>query len=1004
MIGQTVSHYRIIERLGAGGMGVVYLAEDIVLGRQVAIKTLTEASGAGNQHFRTRFLREARAVSALSHPHIATIHDYGETPEGQPYIVMELIRGEILADLMLKESLTIPRALEIVGEVAAALGEAHAHGIIHRDIKPSNIAINERGEVKVLDFGLAKQIAPTLAGSLNPGRQTLLNTQTREGVIVGTPMYLSPEQALGVEVDARSDLFSLGAVLYECIAGKPPFFGGSPVEICAKVIRDEPPPPSQLNVDVPKELDCIALKTLAKKPDERYQTAYELIDDLKGLRSRVRGFDQTITRTINAPQGTQSTGALATLSDIFKRPRLSVGYVLGGLLMLTLIAFATWKISGPNLHTPTDQTLRLFVRGVGAMREGTFFRASKTLQQAVDSDPQFALAHARLAETWAELDYSDRALSELVRAKDLVPDSSVLPRLEGLRLQAITNTVQRDFAKAIDDHRNIVRGVAAEEKAYATVDLGRAYEKNDDLSKAIEQYREATRLDPNYAAAFLRLGVALRRSQRFTDAQAAFDEAARLFVLDNELEGIAEVFYQRGILFSQKGEVANAKEQFDQALNKSAALEYKEQHIRTLLQLSNISIVAGEPTQAEQYCQQAIRLAQAQGIEHLTTAGLIDMGNISYLGGDVSEAESNFNEGLRLAQSYKGKLNEARALLSLASLRTHQSKPEEAVGFAERAVAIYRQGGYRKEISQAYTILGHAYDQLGRYDAALQTFAEQLKLAQEVGDRQQVALSHEGMGVVLNHQQNYPAALAHFDEQYKIVSQLETKLVVGFALMNRGTMLWQIGRYDDAERDLAAALAIAENSGHKPHKELLAWTRVSKGKLALSKGNPQEAINESKEAMKLARPELKAIAVHAGYTLGLAQSLSGQPAAGRKNCEDAVALAKDLPDPLPLSHAWLALALSALHRGDVQTAMAVAKEAQERFTKAKQYESESRAWLVQAKAAGKMGDSARARDAESQAAAVLTKLEQQWGSENYRSFLRRPDVKLMREMSQYLGS
>src|SRR5438105_15110674 len=187
-------------------MGVVYVAQDTLLGRRVAIKTLPADRNSQDSHFRIRFLREARAVSALSHPHIATIHDYGET-EGQPYIVMELVKGETLGDLMQKDALTIPRAIEIISQVTEALAEAHAHGIVHRDIKPSNVAINERGNVKVLDFGLAKQID---VGSINPSsaeRQTLLNTQTKEGVIVGTPMYLSPEQAMGIEVDARSHLF-----------------------------------------------------------------------------------------------------------------------------------------------------------------------------------------------------------------------------------------------------------------------------------------------------------------------------------------------------------------------------------------------------------------------------------------------------------------------------------------------------------------------------------------------------------------------------------------------------------------------------------------------------------------------------------------------------------------------------------------------------------------------------------------------------------------------------
>src|SRR5438067_821814 len=173
MIGRTISHYRIVEKLGEGGMGVVYIAEDTLLGRRVAFKTLT-TRGDDIQHFRARFLREARAVSALSHPHIAHIYDYGETAEGDPYIVMELIKGQTLSDLMHKEALTISRSIEIIKQVAEALGEAHHQGIIHRDIKPSNVAINERGNVKVLDFGLAKQLDPGPINLADPEQRTLL--------------------------------------------------------------------------------------------------------------------------------------------------------------------------------------------------------------------------------------------------------------------------------------------------------------------------------------------------------------------------------------------------------------------------------------------------------------------------------------------------------------------------------------------------------------------------------------------------------------------------------------------------------------------------------------------------------------------------------------------------------------------------------------------------------------------------------------------------------------
>src|SRR5258708_7399406 len=272
MIGRTLSHYRIIEKLGEGGMGVVYIAEDVLLGRRVAIKTLTARRGSDTEHFRSRFLREARAVSTLSHPHIATIHDYGETDDGQPYIVMELVKGQTLGDLILLEKLTIRRALEIIKQGAEALAEDHRNGIIHRDIKPTNVAINERGKVKVLDFGLAKQLTLGPVSDDDPERQTLMNTQTQEGVILGTPMYLSPEQALGVDVDARSDLFSLGGLLYECIAGKPPFSGKNPIEICAKVMRDDPPPPSQLNPNVSRELDHCARQRRRRVPAQGKDT------------------------------------------------------------------------------------------------------------------------------------------------------------------------------------------------------------------------------------------------------------------------------------------------------------------------------------------------------------------------------------------------------------------------------------------------------------------------------------------------------------------------------------------------------------------------------------------------------------------------------------------------------------------------------------------------------------------------------------------------------------
>jgi hypothetical protein len=281
LIGKTVGHYRITSKIGAGGMGEVFLAEDTRLERKAAIKFLPADMAAQPEH-RRRFLNEARAASALNHPHICVVYDVGETEDGLPFIAMEFVQGQSLQALVQQGPLDISRIADIAMQVADALDAAHNRHTVHRDIKPANISLTERGQVKVLDFGLAKRL-PTDADQPQPGVTKDFH-RTREGLVLGTPGYMSPEQALGKDIDHRSDIFSLGVVLYELVTGQRPFSGANYAEIVNNIVHAQPAAIARLNYDVHPELERITLKCLHKLPDRRYQTARELMVDLENLR------------------------------------------------------------------------------------------------------------------------------------------------------------------------------------------------------------------------------------------------------------------------------------------------------------------------------------------------------------------------------------------------------------------------------------------------------------------------------------------------------------------------------------------------------------------------------------------------------------------------------------------------------------------------------------------------------------------------------------------------
>jgi eukaryotic-like serine/threonine-protein kinase len=353
------SRYEIGEILGYGGMAEVHRGRDVRLGREVAVKVL-RADLARDPSFQARFRREAQAAASLNHPAIVAVYDTGEEDMlgNQPYIVMEYVEGRTLRDVLKIEGRLMPRrAMEIVADVCAALDFSHRNGIVHRDVKPGNVMITPTGAVKVMDFGIARAVADNAA------------TVTQTAAVIGTAQYLSPEQARGENVDARSDVYSTGVLLFELITGSPPFTGDSPVAVAYQHVRENAPPPSALNPDVPPELDAIVLKAMAKNPANRYQSAGEMRADLiRAINGRPVEAEPVMTQdeVTTVLAGAGRTGQYATTTTrgrpgpppaTQRSPWFWVGIAAVCLLVLAGAAFATIKLVGSSNDVTVPTTV-----------------------------------------------------------------------------------------------------------------------------------------------------------------------------------------------------------------------------------------------------------------------------------------------------------------------------------------------------------------------------------------------------------------------------------------------------------------------------------------------------------------------------------------------------------------------------------------------------------------------------------------------------------------------
>jgi tetratricopeptide (TPR) repeat protein/predicted Ser/Thr protein kinase len=994
MVGETVSHYRIVSKLGRGGMGVVYLAEDTHLARRVAIKFSTAAPE--DEQYRSRFLREARAASALNHPHIARIYDYGETAAGQPFIVMELVAGEDLSQLLRRGGMPVPQALRIVEEVAEALAEAHRHGIVHRDIKPGNIVINERGQVKVLDFGLAKHFVEAARSDITPTER--VTAETAAGTVLGTPTYMSPEQAREAPLAPPSDLFSLGSVFYECLTGQPPFSGTNSVDILAAVLHVEPPPPSQLNPQIPASLDRVAMKALAKAPTARYQSAGEMIVDLQAERAALSLHETDATGLVAAPPGSRQSHlntalrSLRTLTGPLRRSRSTTIVVMALLAALVLAGLWLWPA---GRYQPQAESLRWYQEGLAALRDGTYYKASKALELAVERDPRFTLAHARLAEAWQELDFTDKAREEMLRASP--PGSHPrLTRAEEAYLQALQMTLTGDFAGAVIRYREIVGRTADSGKADAYLDLGRAFEKNEKLKEAVDAFREAAARQSQNPAAWLRLGILYGRQMDQAKAAEAFDKAEPIYRGLSNFEGVCEVLYQRAVLANRLGKTAEARASLEQALELSRHIGSQTQQISVLLALSAAEQRMSHFAEAQTDATEAIDLARASGMESFTTRGLVDLGNAYFLKGDAENAKKYFSQSLEYARRYRSERNEARALFSLGSLEMFYGQSEDGLHNVEQALAFYRRGGYQKETAQALILVARAQRQKGDFAAALNSFDQQLEIGRKLGDLSQIALAQQGSGTVLEAQGRWPEALARYREAGETARQAGDPLDTQYDLLNAADMSWQLGRYEEARQLLAQA-------GSSASRGATALAGRIQSAMALSQRQFPAAMEDARRVLLEANLGAD-VAAGVKNVLGLAQIAMGAGREAAASTAEAAALAAKSGSAWLIAETALGQAQALLAAGDARKALESAQSAQGWFAPVGNQEAEWRSLLAAARAEAALKETENARADAGRALELLAALGQKWDPGSYAGYSARPDIQFDRGQLERLAA
>jgi predicted Ser/Thr protein kinase len=787
-----LSNYRLERLLGAGGMGSVYLARDLALDRLVAIKFISP-DRAGDDSARRRLIREARAAAALEHPNICGVHEVIDAPDGRACIVMQYVEGRTLADVLRDGPLDVRLALSIAADLSSALAAAHRHGIIHRDLKPQNVILTTEHHAKLLDFGVARHADSGTVASDN----TTTTQLTTPGVIVGTPSYMSPEQVLQRPLDGRSDLFALGAVLFECLTGRRPFAGHSGLEQVSGVLHDEPPPVSSLRSGLNEQHDEFVHRLLAKAPEDRFSSADEVLGALRVLMP-----DEASARW-RAHQ--EPRGWFATRRG--RRTALAVAAVA-----IIVAAAGVWKWSRPKARFDAPpQALHLYDVGTEWIRRGAYSSGRRALSDAIKAAPEFVPAYVRLAEASGELDDYLSATRALLEIDALVGDAKDLAPNDRLRVDAIRALMLRRMDEAVDAYARLAQRDSRD--SGALLDLGRVLEAAARPREARQKYEEAIRLRPGYATAHLRLANTLA-DQNDRSALKYYDLAAEIYRNESNAEGQVEVLLRRGGFLYVLGELKAARDALEESLQLATRLGLPEQAIKAELTLSSVTASEGRTGDAQAAAESAVAKALEANLETVAAEGLIGLANVLLQrSSHATEEEEKEHQkaveeplmkAIELADKRNAQKTRARAALQLASAKASWQKWDESLALAEHELEFLRTNGYKRYELTALTIMSRSHEGRGDYGKAREMADQVLKIATELQNEPQQADALDNMAGQSAAMGLLPDAEAFWSRAEAIHREQKDNGLLPYALTNRAEMLIRLGRAADADPLLRA--------------------------------------------------------------------------------------------------------------------------------------------------------------------------------------------------------